>query len=246
MPQERDNRMTEPEALLQLQEIDLDLMRLRTQLESLPQKARIDTIKTASKKVSSEITKIVGQRKDVEMDISDHDADRKKIEGLVGEVQEKAGDGGTDYRAIRDLEGQLSALAKRLEKIEFETTGLMETLERLEKAERNARGISAKLADELSRQTTSYQESILDIRKEVERLGKERELTLKELSPALVARYDVARKRFNGLAVETLNGNKPSACRVSLQPSQYSDLKHAGPISECPYCHRLLIVGRED
>lgn len=238
--------MTESDALLRLQEIDLDLMRQKKQLDALPQKTKIEAIKVASKRVSSEITKIVGQRKDVEMDIADHDADHKRMEAFVTEAQEKAEGDVKDYRAIRDLEGQLSALAKRLEKIEFENEGLMESLERLEKAERNARGVAEKLTEEQARQTASYREAVAAIRTEVERLGAERAEVCGQISPELVARYDVARRRFNGLAVETITGNKPSACRVSLQPSQYSDLRHSGPITECPYCHRILVLDHEE
>ena len=60
-------------------------------------------------------------------------------------------------------------------------------------------------------------------------------LSLKSIS-------DAAAKRFGGLAVEKLEGNVPSVCRVKLQPSLFSDLKHAGSIAECPYCHRLLVT----
>jgi len=34
----------------------------------------------------------------------------------------------------------------------------------------------------------------------------------------------------------------PSICRVKLQPSLFSDLKKADAITECPYCHRLLVT----
>ena len=65
---------------------------------------------------------------------------------------------------------------------------------------------------------------------------------IETLDEDTLARYDAAAKRFGGLAVEKLEGNVPSVCRVKLQPSLFSDLKHAGSIAECPYCHRLLVT----
>ena len=46
-------------------------------------------------------------------------------------------------------------------------------------------------------------------------------------------------------AVERLAGNVPSVCRVKLQPSSFHDLAHGDEITECPYCHRILITSEE-
>ena len=64
--------MSEATALVQLQEIDLRLLRLKVELDSMPQQKKLQTIKAALKKVSSELTKIVGQRKDAQTDIEAH------------------------------------------------------------------------------------------------------------------------------------------------------------------------------
>ena len=40
-------------------------------------------------------------------------------------------------------------------------------------------------------------------------------------------------------------GNVPSVCRVKLQPSLFHDLAHGDEITECPYCHRILITSEE-
>lgn len=235
--------MQEPEALLRLQEIDLALMRHKRTLENLPQRAKVEQVKAAAKKVSSNLTAIVGARKDLEMDIADHDAEHAEVEGLVSAAQDKASADSQDYRSVRDLEGQLSMYAKRLEKLEFESAALYERLARAESAEKNARARAAQLEDERKAQVAAYQAQISDIRSRVDDLLSERGQVLEDITPGVVARYDAARRRFKGIAVETLAGNCPSHCRVTLQASQYADLRHAGPIAECPYCHRILVIG---
>ena len=66
------------------------------------------------------------------------------------------------------------------------------------------------------------------------------------ISPELLDRYEKARKRFGGVAVETLVGNKPSACRVTLQPSSFADIRRsASEVTTCPYCKRILVVSQE-
>lgn len=236
--------MSEATSLLRLQEIDLSLMRLRKAADQLPQRAKVAAARAASKKVASELTKIVGQRKDVEIDLADLDERKARLTAKVSEVQGDAA--GSDHRAAQDLESSLSSLAKKLEKVDFDSERLLEQLETIERAERNARSLAERLASEEQAQTKAWREAAADITRQAKDLADERERVVQAISPQLMATYDAASKRFGGLAVETLEGNRPSACRVALQPSSFSDIRRSGSdITTCPYCRRILVVSRE-
>ena len=100
-----------------------------------------------------------------------------------------------------------------------------------------------RLQAEAKSQYEAYERSSAEIRAESEKLERERRLILDELDPDVLGCYESARKRFGGIAVESLVGNKPTVCRVALQPSSYSDLRRLGKtIAECPYCHRMLVI----
>ena len=81
--------MGEGKALLALQEVDLELMRAKRSVEELPEKGRITKVRSASRKVTSELNRIVGVRKDLEMAIADNETDRAKVSELVDEAQGK-------------------------------------------------------------------------------------------------------------------------------------------------------------
>ena len=91
----------------------------------------------------------------------------------------------------------------------------------------------------------SLEEDSASLRAEIVRLSRERDQVAASLSGALLERYEAARKRFKGLCVERLHGNVPSVCRVKLQPSSFHDLAQGEEITECPYCHRILITSEE-
>ncbi len=182
--------MSESTALTKLQEIDLELLRDAKTLSQMPQQEKIRTIKLAQKKVSSELTRIVGQRKDAETDLSDLKAN-------------------------------------------------------LQKAEKNANLTAEKLEAELKSQQESFDSETSELKSHVLDLKAQRDAAASEVAPEHLETYEGARKRFGGLAVETLNGNVPSICRVKLQPSLFHDLSHGPEITECPYCHRMLITGNE-
>lgn len=234
--------MSEATALLNVQELDLQLLRLASSLASMPQQKRIKTIDLARRKVTGEVTGIVGQRKDVEIEISDFEADLAHYRDKTAEVQAQADSGALTHREVRDLEQQLTSLAKRVEKCEFTLGPLRERLARLERAERNARATLERLASERDAAQASLEEDSASLRAQIVSLSREREAAASEVSEEHLAAYESARRRFKGLAVERLNGNVPTVCRVKLQPSQFHDLVRGDEITECPYCHRMLVT----
>lgn len=233
--------MADATMLLRLQQVNLDLMRTRKQVEELPQKEQITKIRKATKRVSSELSRIMGVRKDLELAISDNEDDHLHVSELVDEAQKRA-EGQQDYRAIRDLEGQLTAYAKRLEKLEFDRAHLEEQLASVQAKEQEYNAWLAKAKAEEDALLAAYKEDVESAGNRMNELLAEREELAGAMPQELLDRYVRASKRFQGLAVETLNGNKPSICRVALQPSQYAQLKSADGICECPYCHRILVV----
>lgn len=233
--------MNDATLLLRLQQIDLDLLRSRKAAEELPQKDQITKIRKAAKRVSSELSRLTGARKDLEMSLSDNEDDHLHVSELVDQAQEKAA-GQTDYRAIRDLEGQLTSYAKRLEKLEFERAKLDDQLSQVRAKEQEYTTWLARAKSEEESLLADYKAEIEATGRRMAELRAEREDVVADMDDGLLARYDRASKRFQGLAVEQLNGNKPSICRVSLQPSQYARLASEDGICECPYCHRILVV----
>lgn len=232
--------MSEAEKLLRLQELDLELTRIRTTAENLPQRTKVMAARAASKKVATELTKIVGQRKDLEIEINDLEVHKKFLTAKVDEVQ---GLDQTDFRSTKDIEYSLSSLAKKLEKVDFDSEKLVERLEVVERAEKNARAMAKRLQAEESAQAESFKQATAELTARVKEIGVERESLIKAIPQEILETYNAASKRFKGLAVEKLEGNRPSICRVALQPSSFSDIRKANTdIVTCPYCKRMLVV----
>ncbi|WP_321972013.1 zinc ribbon domain-containing protein [Paratractidigestivibacter sp.] len=234
--------MTEASALQRLQEIDIELLRNASTLKKLPQQAKLKQIDLAQKKVAVELKKITGKRKDAEIDICDMNADiahyKQVRERVLAEAEGKA----LTHREARDVEEQLTHLDKVTEKCEHQMGPLNENLEKLQLAEGNARKMAERLVAERQNVQASFDEDSKTVRARIIELNRDREAVVAQVSDEVMASYGAARKRFGGLAVETLTGNVPSTCRVKLQPSLYHDLARGPQITECPYCHRILIT----
>jgi len=236
--------MTQNEALLRLQEIDLSLAHIEGRTKEMPDYQRLQQVEAARKKLASQLTQLMGKRKDLEMEYEDRISAKERLFGIRDEVQAKAMSGEASFRSVQEYEQQLSALAKGIEKAEYDEQRLGAELERYEAAEAKAHTMSDELKAQSAELTQRVGTQIAEMREEAQRLMAERARLVDALDDTLVARYDRARKRFGTIAVETLNGNVPTGCRVALRPSDYADLRHAAGkgVMECPYCHRLLVM----
>lgn len=233
--------MSESAALMRLQKIDLELLKANSTLAAMPQLKRLKTIQLAQKKLSLELNRIIGLRKDAELEIEDLEGRRKEHVQKTAEIQAAAATE-SDYRILSDYDHKLTSLAKAIEKVDFKLTGARENLQKLQKVEAGAYKMQRKLTDELETVTSSLSTDTTVLQDCVNSLKSDREMVAAQLSQPILDAYEKARKRFKGLAVEYLDGNMPSTCRVKLQPSSFHDLAHGEAITECPYCHRMLVT----
>ena len=233
--------MTEAQALLRLQEIDLDMLRMASTLAAMPQQKKMQAIARARRKVQSEQTKIFAQRKDLETFVAENQEDLEHYRARTEEVKAEVASGSPGYRQIQDYEAHLTGLAKKVE-ARAHPAQLDEDLEKAKRAESNAKLTLERLDEEEAAQKKSFETDSAQIRSKIVQLDAERKSLAAQISAKHLGDYEAARKRFKGLAVEKLVGNVPSVCRVKLQPASFHELTHGDDVAECPYCHRILIV----
>ena len=231
--------------LLDLQELDVELARANKELSALPSIVELAKKRSTYAKLKAERTKLLALRKDAEIAVSDLDEAEQAAHKAVASAQERAINT-SDYRQVQDLEVELSDLAKKLDKIAFDRPAAKQALA-------EAQDNEAKLASYLERLESAIRADAERARTEatalkdaIARLGKKRAHLADGLPQDVLERYEKALKRFGGLAVERLEDSVPSACRTTLSTAALSDLKRAGSVAECPYCHRIIVLGDKE
>ncbi len=235
--------MSQSKLLLRLQEIDLDLMRADRILQAKMQVKKMEQFEKAERKLAKNALKVRVLRKDLEFELEDNHAEAAKVRSIVAEVQQNFAQKEENERSLRELQAHLTHLAKRLEKLEYLAKGLTEKLEKARIAEKNAELLSEKLAAEKNALLAHIEEDSKEVRDVMDKLNAERAEIIERIDPEILDEYNKCAKKYGGLAVETLNANKPSICNVKLQPSLYHDVVSSEKeIIECPYCKRMLVV----
>lgn len=231
-------------SLLELQEIDLTLMRNKEQLQNLPEIAELARRRKLYLKLKGDVTKLYAQRKDVEIDLQDLDVREQKLhEGVEQARREVDMD---DYRQVQQLEITLSDFAKKLDRVEFERKEAHGKLDSIQSDDATLAENIKKVENSIVAMTKQARTHAADIQEAIDKNERKRSMLFDSLDISVAKAYEKASKQFGHLAVEKLEGNVPSICRMSLQSSSMSDLRHADEVTECPYCHRLMVILPEE
>lgn len=232
--------MSEAKALLHLQELDLAYSHLKHDAENLSQKQELLEVRAQAKKVAGELKQILTERKDIEIKLDDLSIHKQYLLDKVAEINDTES---TGFRETKDLEASLSSLSKKIEKVDFESEQLYKRHELVSRAEKKAQEVARDISEKEQDVTLSYKLALERIAKEVQQTRLERAEVAGSLSEESLAKYEAARKQFGGIAVETLNGTRPTACRVTIKEGIYNELIHQNnEVTLCPNCKRILVL----
>lgn len=232
--------MTDGSTLLKLQELDLELERLTTELNSMPEIRELAKKRKAYQKLKQDATKLLAQRKDIENELSELDENEAFCMAAVDQAQSEMADP-ANYHVVRDLEVQLSSISKRLDKIEFTRKEKRAALTKVLDAEAYASDYIAKFEASVISDTRMAREKAAGLQNDITVNKARRQALVDGMDRALYERYEAASKRFRGLGVERLEGTVPSVCRTALSPSSMDELASMDEVGECPYCHRIIV-----
>ena len=227
--------------LIALQDADLKVIRGRKRLEDLPEREKILSVRSKLAELETQSATVAEMRQKCDASLKrlqDEDATQaEKAETLESKIKDCS-----DYRIVTSLTRDLEGVAKRREKIGFETNGVLEKSEKISTVEKQLADAQAVLTDQEAKLVESFKANGMALQKEIAQ-GQMAQEKLRPLIPAdLLARYDKAAKARGGIALAQLKGNHCGACRAELHEGQIAKVKAAAPFSECPSCHRILLV----
>lgn len=231
--------------LLKLQETDLELDRERIALNNLPLIAELAKKRSAYAKLKAESTRLLAARKDAQIALDDLAEAERACHEAMETAQARPIDA-SDHRALLDLEEELSLIAKRLDKIEFDRPAAREALALAQEREQKLSDYIARFEASIVEDTKAARTQATDLQSSIDELTRRREHLLGRLPKDVRDLYECGLTRFKGLAVERIEGNVPTVCRTALQPASMDALRHAHDIVECPYCHRIIVLDCEE
>jgi len=233
--------MSDAHALRQLQEIDLSRLRLQRRAEEMPELEALKQVLGKIDEVGEKSKQISATRSNAEVEmqqLADEDAELViKAESIENEISETS-----DFRLVQSLTTELEGIAKRRNKVEFDTGKLSDRITKIS-------GVEDQVSDAFSKleaRRTALEEKIAAAMEEIDTslasLAAEREGLVASLPADIMAEYDRLRESKNGIAVGVLQDGHCSACRVEFPEGKLVGLQAGPEVATCPQCHRILIV----
>lgn len=232
----------EIDALLRLQQIDLDILHQEKQLESLPQRKVIATARTKREQLASKYDQIRTLEKDVKRKltrIDDEDASlMKKEHGVQAAID--AGQG--DYRNVEARSKELAGIEKRRHTLSEERAGIQAEADKIGTMKAQIELAMEELEAEEQKATTSFREIGGMLQNEIANLKKDRSEAADSINDDLRDTYERTVSRTGGVAVGELDGSRCGVCHAPIEGGRLIDLKAHAPLGTCPTCKRILII----
>ncbi len=233
--------MTDSAALLELQALDLEILRAKKRLEELPEKRAILEVRAKQRDVTELRRKaevLVGK---LTADLKAHQDEISMLSEKIDAEQAKVMQT-TDHRQVTSITREMDGLRRRRDKVEMESLQLMERIEKAKAQEVTIDTALEQLAEKESASVERFKVVGGALQREISECEQKREVVSASISPALVERYEAARASKGGMGVGRLEGTTCSACRMTLPAERIGELEAGEDVGVCPQCRRLIVV----
>lgn len=230
--------------LLDLQELDSRIARLRHQLQALPEHERIAALEAERRQVTD-------QARDAAVLVDDLTREQKKADADVEQVKARRErdqsrmDAGliSNPKDLERMSHELQSLERRISDLEDVELEVMERLETAQATSDELTGRVETIQGELDQQHESRSTKSGELDVEVADVTTQRATMAEGLPTDLLALYDKLRDSKQGVGAAELRARQCGGCRLTLNAADLAVIRKA-PVDEvvrCEECSRILV-----
>ncbi len=223
--------------LISLQETDTEIKRCHAEVAGLPaRRAAIEENFAASVQefltLKAELDEASAQRRQLEAEVAAEQTKHEKFKTDLTKV--------TNEKQYTTAIREVDATKKTISTMETEILKLMEKIEKLE-AQVNERSpaIEARRA-EVDQQIAEMVAAVKADEEKLATLTATRATLIGQLMPGTRATYERVARLKSGLALAEARDYSCTACRISIRPQAFNDIRRGDQIYECENCGRIL------
>ena len=227
-------------ALLKLSEIDLEITRLRTNIEKAINSSELIELEKQLADGASELIEARSQVENLQAQVKRSEEDiRLVVERLVRD-RERLNATSSAKDAI-GIQSEIDSLERRKTELEEVELGLLEELESAQAAFAEIESTRGSIQDSIQSLRDSIQSSVDQMKAEGRKLSADRSVVVTNISAEVLAKYDNLSKRQ--IAVGQIVDRACSACRMTLTVGAIDALSAVAEdeIGNCPECQAMIV-----
>ena len=225
------------EQLVSLQEMDLVIDKIDREIKQEQDEldSRITAVAEREQRISDQegqIEELEKERRTLEDEMSDKIARVKERQSKMMQVQTSR----EQTALLKEIEDAKKNVKENEEKI----VAIMEQVEQLTNEtgeEKTVLKTEKKLVDEEKEKVKS---AIDELNRGKKTKLSKRDKQAQAVNGTMIKKYEILRKRRNGLAIVNVQDGVCQGCFMNLPPQKYNMLLRGDQVLECPSCQRLI------
>jgi predicted nucleic acid-binding Zn-ribbon protein len=229
--------------LLELQEMDLSVDRLRARLEDLKSE---DQIRTARNRLAD----VEGRLGLLQLAIDESATAQRRLESDVDSVGRKIEDerkrlydgSVVNLRELQSIEAEVVSLERRKSRMEDQLLERMEEREGLDERLRPLEAEATEARERLAEIEEGSARELVELERSLDERGAERAALVPGIDEDLLELYEDMRRQKKGVGAVALVDGVCQGCHQKLSPVYLDRLKRESGVRRCEYCRRILIA----
>lgn len=232
--------------LLDLQQLDHTLVRLRRQLEQLPARQALNTLELEGETVRNTYMDAQRELDARRLELTRIEDDVRLVDERTKRDEELLAHSTSSKEAVA-LQSEMEVLARRKAELEDRQLEAMEVVETAERVFADAETVLAGVDERREAIHTEIRDAESEIQRERTETEEKRAGIAAEVRGDLLAHYEQLRNQI-GIGAARLRGNVSEASGMALTPADLSGIRAADPeeVVYCPETGAILVRVHEE
>ena len=216
-------------ALLDLQELDTKIARLRFRLKKMPQLAQLAKLSETDRKLDDKHTQLSALKTDKQREITSLENDLTSIQNRLQTQQQRLDAGAGTPKELVSLQEEIQQMGKRISDLEEQMLSIMDEMEELADTEQQITQLKQEHAQEISRLHDEVGAENSQITAQLQQLESEREQKADPLDTQLLSLYEQVRAQTGGVGAVKVVDGRPVGYDLAFSVAEIAHLRAAKP-----------------
>ena len=230
------------ELLMEMQQLDLTIMRIKKTRIELPQRIKVMMLKKKRAEIQEKLGQVLEIHKKANAEKTIVEDEDRALAEKQARAQELIDAAGSDYRKVESHSREMAGAARRREALSGRIEDANAQLAKIDGIRKQLEDAIAASEAEEEKLRASFEVEDKALADEARSCNARRSEIVDQLPESLVKLYEKTAARVGGVAIGRLDGECCGVCRTPIEGGRLIDLKASAPLGTCPNCKRLLIV----